>query len=579
MDLLQNPVLAMVLMLGVLVFVHELGHFLVGIACGVGVEIFSIGFGPKLLGFKIKGVDFRLCVVPLGGFVKFVGSTRFEEVPEELHGKELCFASTWKKIAIISAGPLANLLLAAAVYSFLVAKGIPHPPPLIGEIRAGSPAEKAGLEAGDKVTLIAGKPVKTWEDLRKLISVAPGKELKVSVIRSDGNNVDVKLIPETVEGRDFLGRRTKIGRAGVALGSRSSVISVLDGDSPAALSGLTTGEVIERVRLSGEEVVTSRYVDFLNALHRAYKLDAQVIEIEVGARPKAGGEDAPPVLGGVRNLSVDTTSWYEGEQFDKEDVFHSRVARELAKKIGITDGQLTLSEVEEPSSQSLQPGDRLISWNGVPLKDFYDLADKLTENRSETVVLEIARQGESITADVAMKPIEVQRPEGKVTMYQLPVRFYSESKQPEPVIQKYSNLLDILNFGFLKTSEQAGLVVSSMAGLVTGSVPMKALGGPLMIAKVAGDTAKMGWQAFMNALALISINLGLINLFPIPVLDGGQLIVAALEGIRRKPLSQVAFENFQKLGFVLVFALVILATYNDLSRFWKSMLQGVSEFF
>jgi regulator of sigma E protease len=110
---------------------------------------------------------------------------------------------------------------------------------------------------------------------------------------------------------------------------------------------------------------------------------------------------------------------------------------------------------------------------------------------------------------------------------------------------------------------------------VTGDIPLKALGGPMLIAKVAGDSARRGWQTFLGSMALISINLGLLNLFPIPVLDGGQLVLMGAEAVRRRPLRESSVENFQKVGFAMILALVVLATYNDLSRFWKSMLESV----
>jgi len=143
------------------------------------------------------------------------------------------------------------------------------------------------------------------------------------------------------------------------------------------------------------------------------------------------------------------------------------------------------------------------------------------------------------------------------------------------VIEKYSNPLSALRYGFEETGRQMVMITGALFHLVSGEIPVKALGGPIMIAKVAGDSAKLGWQAFLTSLAMISVNLGLVNLFPIPVLDGGQMILFSVEGILRRPLSERAMEAFHKLGFICVMALVLLATYNDLSRFWKSMLTSI----
>jgi regulator of sigma E protease len=147
--------------------------------------------------------------------------------------------------------------------------------------------------------------------------------------------------------------------------------------------------------------------------------------------------------------------------------------------------------------------------------------------------------------------------------------------EPEPIYEVYKNPLSAISYGLKETAHQTGELAANVFELITGEVPLKALGGPMLIAKVAGESARRGWQTFLGSMALISINLGLLNLFPIPVLDGGQLVMMGVEGIRRRPLSEVAIENFQKIGFAMIMALVVLATYNDLSRFWKSMLSSV----
>jgi regulator of sigma E protease len=169
----------------------------------------------------------------------------------------------------------------------------------------------------------------------------------------------------------------------------------------------------------------------------------------------------------------------------------------------------------------------------------------------------------------------VQKPEGKATVYQLPVMFWGQPEDPPMLIEKYSNPFEALGYGVRETVAQTGELVKNVTSLITGDIPLKALGGPMLIAKVAGDSAKRGWQTFLGAMALISVNLGLLNLFPIPVLDGGQLVLMGVEGAKRGPLKEASIENFQKVGFAMILALVVLATYNDLSRFWKSMLESV----
>jgi regulator of sigma E protease len=191
------------------------------------------------------------------------------------------------------------------------------------------------------------------------------------------------------------------------------------------------------------------------------------------------------------------------------------------------------------------------------------------------VTFQISRNMLHRDLEVNLKPIEAQKPEGKVTIYMLPVSFMALPDIPPPIVEQYSNPLAALSFGVRHTGDEALEQLKNLGALISGDIPIKALGGPILIAMVAGDSAKQGIQTFFNSLALISINLGLLNLFPIPVLDGGQLVVMGIEGVRRRPLREAAVENFQKVGFAMIMALVVLAMYNDFSRFWKSMLEGI----
>ena len=151
-----------------------------------------------------------------------------------------------------------------------------------------------------------------------------------------------------------------------------------------------------------------------------------------------------------------------------------------------------------------------------------------------------------------------------------------QAESPEPYIEKYDSFFSAASYGIKETAVNSGAIIGGIWGLITGTLPLKALGGPMLIAKVAGDAAEAGFQAFFTAMAIISINLGVLNLFPIPALDGGQLLLVGAEAVRRRPLNEAAIENFQKVGFVMIMALVVLATYNDLSRFWGAMLKQMS---
>ncbi|MBM4253273.1 MAG: RIP metalloprotease RseP [Deltaproteobacteria bacterium] len=572
---LSHPIPAVVILLGLLVFIHELGHYLVGRWCGIAVETFSIGFGPQLLSFKRRGTVYQISAIPLGGFVKFAGSHPSEEVPAGLAGISFLAASLPKRAATIIAGPAANFLLAVVVYSVLGFSGMPHPPALIGEVISGSAAARAGLRYGDLVLRIDQREVKTWRDIEEMVSKAPGKPLTVLVKRESGEDVTLQLTPDAVEATDMMGRKASIGRAGVALGRPAPVVTVLAASSPAGVAGLRTGDKITKVQVGGAARVIKFYPELVAALREAAKLGdkVEVTAVETPlpelAESRASGKSptaAPDAQERRLFLSLETA--HVGGLAD----------RDFMSRLGLRGSELTVAVMEAAPGETapLRKGDLILTWNGVDITDVYMLREKLLANNAPEVTLTVQRDDDTVQdIRIALKGVEIQRPEGVATLYTLPVAFWGQLIEPEPVIEKYGNPLAALAFGIKQTGDQSYELVQNLASLVSGEIPLKALGGPILIAKVAGDSARRGWQMFLGSMALISINLGLINLFPIPVLDGGQLVLISLEGLRRRPLPTSAIENFQKLGFAMVLALVVLATYNDFSRFWRSMLESV----
>jgi regulator of sigma E protease len=191
------------------------------------------------------------------------------------------------------------------------------------------------------------------------------------------------------------------------------------------------------------------------------------------------------------------------------------------------------------------------------------------------IKLSVMRDYQQVDVTASLKPVEVQAPEGLITIYILDAAMLGQTSLPEFETLREFNPVTAAGLAVKEAYDQTSLMVIGLWQIVTGAVPIKSLGGPIMIAKVAGDSAKAGWMTFLASMAVISINLGLVNLFPIPLLDGGQLVLLGVEAVKRSPLEEGTVENFQKLGFVMVMSLVILALYNDLSRFWSSILGSV----
>lgn len=346
--------LATIIVLGVLVFVHELGHFLMAKLFGVRVDAFSLGFPPKLLHKQIGDTDYRLSVIPLGGYVKLFGENPNDEVPPELEPVSFSHQALWRRFLIVMAGPAFNLLFAVvALFLVFTFSGIPYLTTTVGGVKEGSPAARAGLEKGDQILTVAGQKVDRWEDLSRKIRDIGEHPLTLSVKRGD-RVFPVQLTPESMETTDIFGAKVS-----------------------AVIIGIT----------SGEQVATEH-------------------------------------VGPIQAL--------------EQGVFYT--------------GRLT--------------------W----------------------------------------------------------------------------------------------LTVESLYKLAARQVPLKSIGGPILIAQVAGRQAEMGVSYLIQFMAALSVNLFLLNLLPIPVLDGGHLFFFALEAIRGKPVAVQHREMAQGLGLMFILALMILVFYQDILR-------------
>ena len=571
-SVLSQPLVAVVVLLGVLVFVHELGHFAVGKACGIGVETFSIGFGPRLLSFTHRHTCYQIALIPLGGFVKFTGALSSEDVPQVFAGKEFHSAPNWARALTLLAGPGANFLLAIAVFAWLGGRGIEHPPAIVGQVLPGSAAEEAGLMAGDKIRAVDQTTINTWEDFRSIVSESPERRLSLLVERGS-KELHVPVVPSRVRAKNLFGNDIEVGRVGIGQGFIPPIVTVISVESAAYRAGLRTGDRVEAVGGDAQDssidyMETATWSQVGYFLARAGQAGAERVYLKV-TRPGAAepiqltldwDSERVPGVGGATGLTVSTYERY-------------------AKDLGLEHAGLTVGAVREPASQSLMEGDQFVRFAGEEVRTIFDLGAALEKNREPNVAVDVMREGHLVSLELALKATEEQLPEGRVTVYRLDADFMGAIVSPDPYIEAYSSLPGAIWFGIKKCVMVSGAIVSTLWGLITGDVPVQVLGGPIMIAQVAQDSVKRGIEAFVTSMALISINLAVINLFPIPVLDGGQLVLVAAQSIRRRPLSELAIENFHKVGFVMILALVVLAMYNDLSRYWASMVSSMVGFF
>ena len=352
----MTSILAFAFVLGALILVHELGHFMVAKLFGVRVLTFSFGFGPRLIGRRWGETEYILSLLPLGGYVRMLGEEPTEEVPKEEERCSFALRPLRQRAAIVAAGPLSNLLFASFLFAFVFWLGVPKLLPVIGEVMEDFPAAQAGLKPGDRVLEIEGRQVRYWETLLEVIPRCQGRELHLLIERG-GRRFELKIRPKAVKRKNIFGEEVEVYQIGV----------------------VPSGQVgIER--------------------HR-------------------------------------------------------------------------------------------------PLEAFLK--------------------------------------------------------------------------GLRQTYWVSKLVVLSVVKIIRGVISAKTIGGPIMIAQMAGQEAEKGLLRLLFFTALLSVNLGLLNLFPIPILDGGHLLLMGLEGVLRRPLDTRKLEVVQKVGLIIIVSLMVLAFYNDITRIWR----------
>lgn len=554
MDLLYFVVLV-----SALIFVHELGHFAWAKVFGVKVITFSLGFGPKILRFRGKETEYCIGLIPLGGFVKMLEATTNDPVlPEERH-RTFESQALWKRIVIVVAGPAMNLIFPIALYFSVFMGQKQLLPPTVGVVLPGHAAE-GKLVPGDRILAVDGTEISTFAELSRIVRKSPGRELELRVFRDYGY-VDVTVTPEETIEKHELDIVERVGRLGILPSLPRAVIGVPDPDSLAYRAGLRTFDMITQV--GGRPI--ERFVDLEAAFRGNHGENTPVTYLR--PQPISGA------LGGLADMAV----------------FEAKVANlapdptpgDLYARTGIELADLYAAVVPDPALRKagLMPGDKVTDLDGEPLAAWSTFRERLLAAPDQPHTLGWMREGRRMSGTIQMRREQWEDEYGQhFDRYVMRTQHWIPFA-PEQLIENPAPFRYALRSAVEETMDVMRFISIGFLRLVEGRISLSSLSGPITIYDVAGEAGARGTDYFVWVMALVSINLGLLNLLPIPVLDGGHLLFLAIEAITRRPVPLRVREVASLIGMSLLFLLMGVAFKNDVERRWDVIVGQVRDIF
>jgi regulator of sigma E protease len=547
------PFVYFVILVGVLVFVHELGHFVWAKFFGVKILKFSLGLGPRVLGFRLGETEYVLAALPLGGYVRMLGDNPLDEVRAEEAHRALQNQSVFKRIVIVVAGPLMNLAFPIVLYFVVFLGDISVTPATIGTVLPGWPAEGKLLE-GDQVVAIDGDKILSFYELVKTVDRHAGRPLRFSVQRGD-RRIDQTIVPVRSRLELPLDRSKEIGRIGVSPQHPIAVVGVTSPSSPAALAGLETFDLV----IAAGGVPVRRWIDLDKLLARNQGTLVPITYL----RP-ATLHDA---LGGLVEL----------------DLYEPRVtvltpdpgSGSGATRAGIELADLYVSQVTANSPEhrlGLLPGDRLLTLDGRPIRLWTSFTADLEKQRGIAHTLTWRRAEQELSGRLSLEHQRGVTDEGQVyDRYAVAARNWVPTVLDPPISNPHL-ITYAIGEAFRATAEVVELTAISVVRLFQGRLTVKSIGGPLTMFEAAGTAARAGALNYLTLMAFISVNLGLINLAPIPLLDGGHLMFFVAEAALRRRISLRVREYAYFVGLALLVMIMVLAFSNDIERQWPQII-------
>jgi len=524
--MLLEKIAIFIVFLGPLVFFHELGHFLFARLFGVRVEVFSIGFGPKLFKKKWGETEYAVSAIPLGGYVKMFGDDPFskDDIPESERKHSFTHQGKWARFWIVMGGPLANFILAFVIFFSLLIVGERIPEIKIGAITPETALYQNGLRTGDVLVKVNNNDVYNPSDLMvdgntavTSLTVKRNEETKVLPVNFAGD----KFFEEVLKYPPFLRKPYFVDQ-----NANRFVVTPVKGqiDFKHSIEELATMENVKTLYVypivAGEDLSNDKVkIDMNGGKEMAVEYtDIKSLIVALDGR-------------GLRTIDLMVRSVNMGSPADK---------------VGI------------------KSDDVFTSLEGQKVYSFEELRSKLQTVAKASVEVEVYSKGElkkyTVTPETSMQ-------DGK-SVKLLGVYSFVEVMKTNFVLTKSKGLVSSVSVAVTRTWDSMKKTVDGFVKLITNQVSLKSIGGPLAIGKVAHDSFNTSLSYFFQLMALISVNLGVINLFPIPVLDGGHIMFIVLEIVNRGPLSRRKMEIAQQVGLSVLLMLMVGAIFNDVTRFF-----------
>ncbi|GMU58367.1 MAG: hypothetical protein AMXMBFR34_01300 [Myxococcaceae bacterium] len=549
MSALQNTIF-FAIFIGVLVTVHELGHFLAAKWAGVKVLKFSIGFGPRLFGFRRGETEYQIAAIPLGGFVRMAGEIPGDEVPEEDLKRSFLSAPWWKRAIIVVAGPAFNLIFPILAYFFVFIGDHQVLSPRVGWVEPDYPAARAGIQPGDVIVKVDATPIRAFDEIRGALQDVWDREVAVTVKRGDKELV-LRITPIKLEESTPL-EKVKRGLLGVSPIARPAIIGVPKG--------------------SGAETAGLRSFD------RILSINGDVVRDEVQLSKVLAGKEGELSVVVIRNELVDVG----GAQVVAPELKTIAVAKQPGEGFAALGGAesadtyvWTVFPGSPAEKAGLKRGDKLVAIDGAALGSWFTVQTRL--RAAEKAPFTLAWISDGVEKSQKLSQVaeeELDELKNKSEVLELGVRPRAAFQGSEVLaggpeaerITVHMGPVDAAVASVRAVPEGIRAIALIMGKLFTRDIPLESVGGPIMLFQVAAKSAEAGYEVFLKNMALVSVNLGLVNLLPIPILDGFGLLAALWEGIRRRPIPIRAREIANIVGLAMLALLVVLVFKNDITK-------------